>query len=431
MGTLINSTVNSNNNSTKLTKLVGTLINSTVNSNNHDTKLTKPVGTLINSKVSSNSNPVMKTSCSMENVSRIETNEVSILKDHDSSSAPTPVQLEDKLSSDQVSVITSENVEKSPQIESSVQPESLVLGRGKREKKKPRQEVYHYTLLALQSTCIYQDTNHVKTDQDPAVWSNMVYKLSIVKAIKEYGDPAVVSTKGELIQLIDKDVWLFIMPYVKISTLETAPIFSSLFLKAKFFADGSFEKLKSRLVAGGDRQNPLNYSDISASTISCESIFMIFAYASQWGAFLTTIDIGGAYLECLLALDDHVYVWLDKQIVKLLLEIDPKLSRFIRPDGRILVKLLKALYGTIQAARLWYDKLSSVLMDYGFKKHPSDPCVFMMIKEGFITLVGFHVDDILAAAQLQLHLEQLIDYLKKLVSVKLQPINLINFHILV
>jgi hypothetical protein len=52
-----------------------------------------------------------------------------------------------------------------------------------------------------------------------------------------------------------------------------------------------------------------------------------------------------------------------------------------------MVKLKRALYGIIQAAKLWYEKLVSVLI--------ADECVFIKDKDGKRIIIAFHVDDLL------------------------------------
>ena len=48
-----------------------------------------------------------------------------------------------------------------------------------------------------------------------------------------------------------------------------------MFLKDKYDAAGDFQKLKARLVAGGDKQDKNLYEDLSSPTVSIESVFMI------------------------------------------------------------------------------------------------------------------------------------------------------------
>jgi hypothetical protein len=58
---------------------------------------------------------------------------------------------------------------------------------------------------------------------------------------------------------------------------------SSMFLKEKFLATGEFEKLKARLVAGGDQQDKNLYDDLSAPTVSTSAVFTVLSIAAHEG----------------------------------------------------------------------------------------------------------------------------------------------------
>ncbi len=49
-----------------------------------------------------------------------------------------------------------------------------------------------------------------------------------------------------------------------------------------------------------------------------------------------------------------------------------------------------AIYGTNEAANLWYNEASNTLMCLGFIKSIEDPCLFI----GNQTLVGLYVDNL-------------------------------------
>ena len=53
-------------------------------------------------------------------------------------------------------------------------------------------------------------------------------------------------------------------------------IFSLMFLKEKFFPDGTFDKLKARLVANGNMQDRSLYvtSSVSSPAVALTSVFM-------------------------------------------------------------------------------------------------------------------------------------------------------------
>ena len=53
-----------------------------------------------------------------------------------------------------------------------------------------------------------------------------------------------------------------------------------MFLKEKYTADGMFEKLKSRLVAGGRLQDRDVYNNGASPTASTSSVFILSAIAA-------------------------------------------------------------------------------------------------------------------------------------------------------
>jgi hypothetical protein len=55
---------------------------------------------------------------------------------------------------------------------------------------------------------------------------------------------------------------------------------SSMFLKAKHLPSGAFDKLKARLVAGGDQQDKSLYPNLSASSATTSSVFINAAIAA-------------------------------------------------------------------------------------------------------------------------------------------------------
>jgi hypothetical protein len=52
---------------------------------------------------------------------------------------------------------------------------------------------------------------------------------------------------------------------------------------------------------------------------------------------------------------------IDPTLAAILVAIDPMYLDFLRDDGSIIVELLKALYGCVESANLWYTLLSSIL----------------------------------------------------------------------
>ena len=57
---------------------------------------------------------------------------------------------------------------------------------------------------------------------------------------------------------------------------------------------------------------------------------------------------------------------LDQQLSRMCGEWVPGVKEFIRMDGKMVVKVSKAMYGLIQSAKLWYKELSDFFISKGF-----------------------------------------------------------------
>ncbi|MCG3769880.1 MAG: hypothetical protein JW384_01011 [Nitrosomonadaceae bacterium] len=221
-----------------------------------------------------------------------------------------------------------------------------------------------------------------------------VLHITVKAALKKMPKAALKSMTQEFLQLDAKD---FAQP-VNISALSSKQmksiIRSSLFLKEKFLSTGEFEKLKSRLVAGGNMQDRSLYDDVSSPTATTSSIFLVAAIAAKEGRKVAKADIGGAFLRAHLPEDTEILMRLDPVCSAILAQIAPKYKPYFDTDGSLVVKLTKALYGCIESAKLWYENLSATLTSMGFVVNPLDVCVFNLVRNGKQCTICVHVDDL-------------------------------------
>jgi hypothetical protein len=63
-------------------------------------------------------------------------------------------------------------------------------------------------------------------------------------------------------------------------------------------------------------------------------------------------------------------------------------------DKVLCVQVIRAIYGMLEAALLWYKKFRKELEAVGFKFNPYDPCVAYRLKKGSQHTLLFHVDDL-------------------------------------
>jgi len=206
-------------------------------------------------------------------------------------------------------------------------------------------------------------------------WNLM--NLGVGEAIREFGDTASDTCKAELQQLFVEKKALQPVRWTELSKEQKHKVIRShMFLKEKY-EDGAFVKMKARLVADGRMQDRTVYPDHSSPTVKTKSVMTCLKLAVVKGWGLTKIDIAGAYLCADIGENDEVFMLLDKTLSSLCEEWMPEVKEYFREDGKLVVKLDKALYGLIQSAKLWYRELSGFLLKRGFTVCPSDQCVFV------------------------------------------------------
>ena len=223
----------------------------------------------------------------------------------------------------------------------------------------------------------------------------IVNHISLRRGLSMYGAAAERSIQQEILNMKNKDVFA----PVRISSLSPAKrrriIRSSIFLKEKFKADGTFDKLKTRLVADGSMQERSVYEtdELSSPTVATISVMCMLAIAAKERRKLSTVDVGSAYLNA--EMDSDVTMMLDAPLAAIVVAIWPELSGYLDDRGRAYVRLKKALYGCIESAKLWYDELKRSLESWGYVVNQEDRCVFNKLISGVQSTLLLHVDDIL------------------------------------
>lgn len=107
-----------------------------------------------------------------------------------------------------------------------------------------------------------------------------------------------------------------------------------------------------------------------------------------------TADIAGAYLKAYMK--DYVIMKFTGASVDLLCEMNPKYLDFVTIENGtkvIYVRLIKAIYGCVQSALLWYQMFYSYLKEIGFELNPYDSCVANKIINGKQCTIAWYVDD--------------------------------------
>ena len=194
-----------------------------------------------------------------------------------------------------------------------------------------------------------------------------------------------------------------------------AVIRSSCFVKEKTTPEGIVDKVKARVVAGGNQQDKSIYTldETSSPTVSTTAVFITVAIAANEGRHVITMDVETAYLNAKMIDDKPVYMKIGPLIIAILSQLDSNFEKYQDGKGSVIVKLDKVLYGCVESAVLWYKDLKATLEADKYQVNPYDLCVFNKVYKGEQVTVIFHVDDLLGACVRSEALEDLYEVLIK------------------
>ena len=207
-------------------------------------------------------------------------------------------------------------------------------------------------------------------------WSNFSKEAAIA-----------LSRHMEIKQMIDRNV---LIPDPKI---DGRIIPAQMLDRLKLKPDGSVDKMKSRLVAGGHRQIKAEVSGgVEAYTPHTPHIMALITASHAQNLKHKVVDITGAFLNA--EMTDRVFLRLNKGLTKEFIALKPEWKVHVKNDGTMILRIAKAMYGTLEAAKLWQQLVTKVLVDKGYKPNQYDPCIFYKRNSnGTTTTAICYVDD--------------------------------------
>jgi hypothetical protein len=112
------------------------------------------------------------------------------------------------------------------------------------------------------------------------------------------------------------------------------------------------------------------------------------------GRDVGTADVAGAYLKAYM--DDYVLMKFTGASVGILCAMNAAHAQNVTVENgtkTLYVRLVKAIYGCVKSALLWYDLFSGQLKDMGFVLNPYDPCIANCLIKGKQCTIAWYVDD--------------------------------------
>ncbi|KAI2505429.1 Reverse transcriptase (RNA-dependent DNA polymerase) [Fragilaria crotonensis] len=215
-------------------------------------------------------------------------------------------------------------------------------------------------------------------------------QMSANAGIKKHGRKAMEALMAEFAQLEDLSAYEPLDPTKLTRAQKKAALRAINLIKEKRCG-----KLKGRTVADGRGQRTLyDKSETASPTVATDSLMISVACDAHERRDVGTADIAGAYLKAYMK--DFVIMKFTGASVDILCEMNPKYTAFVTIENGtkvIYVRLIKALYGCVQSALLWYQMFHSYLEEIGFELNPYDPCVANKIINGKQCTIAWYVDD--------------------------------------
>ena len=219
-------------------------------------------------------------------------------------------------------------------------------------------------------------------------------QVGMQQGIKLWGERGVKAILKEMKQFHERNVVRPLRKEEISDEVRKRALGYLMFLKEKRNGD-----IKGRGCADGRKQRLYKSKYETASpTAFIESIFITALIDAQEKRDVAHVDIPGAFLQ--IDASDGTIIKLQGSIVHIMLKIDPTWKQHVVYEGRkrvptIYSEAIKALYGTVDAAKLFHDNLIDLLTNkLGFKQNAYDPCVVNKDINGKQATIVFYVDDL-------------------------------------
>ena len=228
-------------------------------------------------------------------------------------------------------------------------------------------------------------------DQNETLCHTVLTQYTLKKGLQVFRPPGVEAVYKELQQLHECKVG----EPRDVSTL-------SLMQKKKALGYLSFLKqkrtgqIKGQGCADGCKQHlHTPKDDASSPMVATESVLLSCVIDAKERHNVATVDIPGAFIQG--DQDETVHMCLEGTLTELLTKCDPKLyHQYVVTENNkpvLYVELIKALYGTLHAALIFWRKLTPKLIEWGFTVNPYAWCVANKQINGQQCTLVWHVDN--------------------------------------
>ena len=252
-------------------------------------------------------------------------------------------------------------------------------------------------------------------EHDPRVVELVLTQLTLKAAIKMWGNEATHAAEAEMKQLHWRNSFKPVR-WSELSDKQRAMVLEShMFMKQKQTGE-----IKGRTVAGGNKQRGfIDKEDASSPTVATESVVLTSVIDAEEDRETAVVDVPNAFIQTVVEdKSKRVIVRIRGILVDILVKIAPEVYKdYVSIDRKgqkqILVECLNALYGTMVASLLYYQKFTGTLKKEDFIMNPYDPCVWNKMIQGKQCTICFHVDDCKISHRSKKVVNNVIEWLRK------------------
>ncbi len=228
-------------------------------------------------------------------------------------------------------------------------------------------------------------------------------QMSATQGIKKHGERAIAAIFKELKQLNDGAMpgkpAIAPIPFEDLAATNKKQALEAVNL----IKEKRCGKLKGRTCANRSRQRKYmkDGEDFASPTASLESILTTLIIDTWEGRDVAVADVPGAYLHASFPEDKKVILKLQGVFIDIMCDVNPEYKKDVvyetgrknKPVKYLCVRVLRALYGCIESALLWYDLYLTTLQGLGFKINPYNRCVANKVINASQCTVIFYVDN--------------------------------------
>lgn len=244
------------------------------------------------------------------------------------------------------------------------------------------------------------DKNYLTTVQETDIFHE-VYRISLKQALdmKESRKEIMAAIEAEISSIMRNKV-LKPVKYKHLSNDERKKVVPShIFLKFKYKADGSFLKVKARMVANGNRQHPDTIGETFSPTVNSISVFTQLNIAAVENHDIASYDVKEAFqIPPVVKMGTRIIIKVSEDVAALWIAVFPDFMDYLTPEGELFFTAEKYIYGLPEAPRQFNNFINKRIRDLGFKPTKADKCLFYKRTKDGLMLISVHVDDMLVTA---------------------------------